>query len=87
MDKLITIKSAECIGCMECVTDCPAAGALFMAAPRRRRVPAWAMAAGIAILFLGICGLARWPGYWRTDLPSDTYFRLIPHANEFTHPR
>ena len=87
VDKLITIQSAECIGCLECVAECPAAGALMMAAPRRRRVPAWAMAAGVAMLFLGICGLAQWTGYWRTDLSSDTYFRLIPHANEFTHPR
>ncbi|MEO8368940.1 MAG: 4Fe-4S binding protein [Candidatus Solibacter sp.] len=87
VDKLITIQSAECIGCMECVADCPAAGALFMAAPRRRRVPAWAMGAGIAVLFLGICGLARWQGYWHTNLPGELYFRLIPHANEFTHPR
>ena len=71
VDKLITIRSAECIGCMECVADCPAAGALFMAAPRRRRVPAWAMGAGIAVLFLGICGLARWQGYWHTNLPAD----------------
>ena len=30
---------------------------------------------------------AQWAGYWRTDLPSDVYFRLVPHANEFTHPR
>ena len=87
VDKLITIRSAECLGCLECVAECPAAGALMMAAPRKRRVPAWAMAAGVAVLFLGICGLAQWAGYWRTDLPSDTYFRLIPHANEFTHPR
>ena len=87
VDKLVSIQSAECIGCMECVAECPAAGALMMAAPRRRRVPAWAMAAGVAILFLGICGLAQWKGYWRTDLSSDIYFRLIPHANEFTHPR
>jgi ferredoxin len=87
VDKLITIKSAECIGCMECVADCPAAGALFMAAPRRRPVPAWVMGAGIAVLFLGICGLARWQGYWHTNLPAELYFRLIPHANEFTHPR
>src|SRR6478736_4264665 len=77
VDKLITIRSAECLGCLECVAECPAAGALIMAAPRKRRVPAWAMAAGVAVLFLGICGLAQWAGYWRTDLPSDTYFRLI----------
>lgn len=87
VDKLVQIRSAECTGCLECVAQCPAAGALMMAAPRGRKVPAWAMAAGLAVLFLGICGLAQWTGHWRTVLPSEIYFRLIPHANEFTHPR
>ena len=86
VDQLVTIRSAECTGCLQCVAACPAAGALFLAAPRRRRVPAWAVAAGVAVLFLGVCGYARWTGHWRTDLPSSTYFELIPHANEFTHP-
>ena len=86
VDRLITIQSAECTGCLICVADCPAAGALLMAAPRKRRVPAWAIAAGVAVLFLGICGYAQWSGHWRTDLPSRVYFELIPHANEFTHP-
>ena len=44
-------------------------------------------AAGVALIFVGVCGLARWTGYWHTELPSEMYFRLIPHANEFTHPR
>jgi polyferredoxin len=87
VDKLITIKSAECIGCMECVTDCPAAGALFMAMPRRRRVPAWAIAAGVAAIFLSAVGYAQWSGHWSTELPSRVYFDLVPRANEFTHPR
>jgi hypothetical protein len=51
-----------------------------------RRVPAWAVAAGVAAIFLGICGWAQWAGYWRTDLPSRVYFDLIPRASEFTHP-
>jgi len=86
VDRLIAIQSAECTGCLMCVAECPAAGALLMAAPRKRRVPAWVMAAGVAALFLGICGYAQWTGHWRTDLPSRLYFELIPHANEFTHP-
>jgi polyferredoxin len=86
VDRLVAIRSAECTGCLQCVAVCPAAGALLMAAPGRRRVPAWAIAVGTAALFLGFCGYARWTGHWRTGLPSQTYFELIPHANEFTHP-
>jgi polyferredoxin len=33
VDKLITIKSAECTGCLECVAVCPAQGALQMSLP------------------------------------------------------
>jgi hypothetical protein len=71
---------------MECVTECPAAGALMMAAPGKRRVPAWVIAAGVAVIFLGVVGYARWSGHWATDLPSRVYFDLVPRANEFTHP-
>jgi polyferredoxin len=86
MDRLITIKSAECTGCMQCVAACPAADALFLSAPRRRRVPGWVVAAGVATLFLGVCGWAQWSGNWNTNLPSRIYFELVPHANEFSHP-
>ena len=84
--RLIAIQSAECTACLACVAACPAAGALAMTAPGRRRVPAWAIAALIAGLFFGICGYARWSGHWRTDLPERVYFELIPQASEFEHP-
>ena len=86
VDRLIAIQSAECTGCLECVASCPVAGALVMSAPGRRRVPAWAIAAGVALVFVGICGYARLAGHWDTNLSSQTYLDLIPHANEFTHP-
>ena len=90
VDQLIRIASAECTGCLQCVAECPAEGALLMALPigepSKVRVPAWLFAAGVAAIFLGVCGAAQWSGHWRTDLPSSVYFELIPHANEFTHP-
>jgi len=86
VDRLVSIRSAECTGCLECVAVCPAQDALRMSAPGQRTVPAWTIAAVAAALFLGICGFARWAGYWHTDLPERAYFDLIPHAREFTHP-
>ncbi len=86
VDRLVTIRSAECTGCLECVAECPAAGALFLAAPRRKRVPAWAVAGGVTALFIGVYVYGQASGHWQTDLPSRLYFDLIPHANEFVHP-
>ena len=87
VDQLIQIRSAECTACFQCVASCPAEGALLMAVPRRRKATPWAVAAGIAVLFFGAYGYARMRGYWRTDLPSSVYYELVPHANEFSHPR
>jgi polyferredoxin len=92
VDKLISIKSAECTGCMECVAVCPSEGALQLAlphstrAPKDGRLPAWAMAVGIAVLFLGIVGYARSAGYWSGDVPDSVYRQLVPQANTVDHP-
>jgi polyferredoxin len=90
VDKLVTIKSAECTGCLECVAVCPAEGALQMALPAlipvRHRMPTWAFAAGVAVLFLGIVGFAKAQGHWKSDVPQAVYKQLVPHANEASHP-
>ena len=86
VDKLVQIRSAECTGCMVCVAVCPAEGALALEMPRRRRVPAWALTAAMAIIFFGLYGYAQYMGYWDTHLPQQVYHNLIPRANEFSHP-
>jgi len=92
VDKLVTIKSAECTGCLECVAICPAEGALQMSFPSHKhlpnegKLPAWAMAAGIAVLFLGMIGYAKAAGYWNGEVPDYVYRQLVPQANEVVHP-
>lgn len=90
VDKLVTIKSAECTGCLECVAICPAEGALHLALPKisktPRRMPAWAMAAGIAVLFIGIVGYAKAVGLWDSQIPAAVYRQLVPRANAARHP-
>jgi ferredoxin len=82
----VAIQSAECMACLQCVAACPAEGALAIAMSKKRRMPAWAIAAGMAVLFAGITGYAQHAGYWRTDLPSRVLFDLVPRAQEFMHP-
>lgn len=86
VDRLVTIQSAECIGCMQCVASCPAEGALYLSLPRHRRVSAWAVAAGVAALFLSAYAYGRWSGHWDTTLSDRVYYQLVPHADEFQHP-
>ncbi len=89
VDKLVQIRSAECMACLECVAVCPAKEALVIATPGakiRRGIPAWAMAAGIAIIFSGLVGYAKISGHWETHLPKQLYLQLVPSANEQQHP-
>ena len=98
VDKLVQIRSAECTGCLECVAVCPAKDTLALAPvqitlandiPQRRTwksMPAWSVAAAIAILFFGLVGYAKLSGHWDTRLPQQIYFELIPHASDAQHP-
>ncbi len=92
VDKLVTIKSAECTGCLECVAVCPAKDALNVSlpswakAPNNGRVPAWAVAVGVAALFLGVVGYAKAAGFWNGEIPNSVYQQIIPHADEVGHP-
>jgi polyferredoxin len=100
VDKLITIKSAECTGCLECVAVCPAKETLSLSfgipltgtgktptlGPRTPKVPLWAMAAGIAALFFGVVGFAKTSGYWDSHVPRAVYQQLVPNADQARHP-
>jgi polyferredoxin len=86
VDKLVNIRSAECTACLECVAVCPAKGALELSLPAKRRLPAWGVAAGIAILFLGIVGYAKWRGAWESRIPDSVYQEYVPVASQFQHP-
>ena len=93
VDKLVQIRSVECTGCLECVAVCPAQDALAMSLPdlvagnsKKPAIPAWAMAAGIAALFLGIVGFAKVTGHWDSAIPAVAYERLVPNADQAAHP-
>jgi len=93
VDRLLSVKSSECTGCMLCVAVCPAENALAMQWPRSlvsnsrtARMPAWAMAAAVAALFLGITGFAKATGHWNSNVPEAAYRQLVPRANQAQHP-
>lgn len=44
------------------------------------------MAAGIALLFLGVAGFAKVTGHWQSPIPNAVYQRLVPSADQVAHP-
>jgi polyferredoxin len=93
VDKLVTIKSAECTGCLECVAVCPAKETMSLTlpqipglVPQAPKIPVWAMAASVAALFLGIVGFAKTTGHWDSHVPAAIYQQLVPHADQARHP-
>lgn len=52
----------------------------------QEQLPAWAMAAAVAVLFLGIVGYAKFAGYRNGDIPDHVHRQSVPQANEVSHP-
>ena len=87
VDRLTTVKSPECTGCLECVAVCPAEGALRLSAGRSRAIPTWVVATAIAAIFLGVVGYAQITGRWHSNVPDAVYRELIPAADSYAHPQ
>jgi polyferredoxin len=87
VDVKASVGSPECTGCLECVAACPVKDALELAPRRRAGLPAWAVAAGIAAVFLGLTALARLTGHWHTEVDPRVYSAIVPRAAELDHPR
>lgn len=87
VDRLASVRSAECTSCLTCVAVCPAAEALDLAWTRPRRpVRAWVVAAAVAAIFLVVTAGARVSGRWHTVIPDHELFGLVPQASQFSHP-
>jgi hypothetical protein len=65
---------------------CPAQDALDLAWGPRRAIRPWVVATAVAVLFVGVVGLARLTGHWHTVLPDALLFDLVPRAAQFGHP-
>ena len=40
----------------------------------------------LAYIFFGLILFARATNHWQTNIPRAVYMKLVPHANEVTHP-
>lgn len=77
--------SPECTLCMTCVAVCPVKDALRAKVTPKRAVSPWAVAATIAVLFLGIVLVAKLAGHWDSNVPESIYRALVVNAAGVLH--
>ena len=86
VDEKKVIRSAECTGCLTCVSGCPAEGALGMAVPRlQRSLSAWVYPLFVILVFAVGVGWGMVGGHWETSLTMENYRYLIPLVERIGH--
>ena len=78
------VHSPECTGCLTCVSNCPAKGALAMAF-WQRSLPGIAFVMIVLLIFAGGVLSGMLSGHWQTSLTYDDYRQLIPLASRLGH--
>ncbi|GAB4387342.1 MAG: 4Fe-4S binding protein [Thermodesulfovibrionales bacterium] len=86
VDRKLRIRSAECTGCLTCVSGCPARGALDVALPGGRKVKPMVFASLVLALFFGLIGGAKVAGKWHSSVSYEEYKAYVPAASRFEHP-
>lgn len=86
ISKKQVVRSPECVGCMECVAECPQDGCLLLSVPVKRRVPAHVLPSAVLILFLLFWGTALLSGHWVTSISPEEARQLYPLSSRFGHP-
>ena len=86
VETLGRVRSPECLGCLTCVSRCPAPGALDAAAPGRRTIAPALYAALVAVVFWGIIAAARLTGHWEAGVSPADYQRIVPGLASVSHP-
>jgi ferredoxin len=80
------LSSPECIGCLTCVSNCPAKGALDVALPGKKWVNPLVYISLLIIIFWGSIAIAKATNHWDAGVAPGEYERIIPHLEKLEHP-
>ncbi|MBI2838451.1 MAG: 4Fe-4S binding protein [Acidobacteria bacterium] len=89
VDCSVVVRSAECTGCLDCITVCPVTPALQVRTSslgQTHSIPAFA-AAVVLVFLLGV-GLARITGHWQNSVTAEEYRYRLKEIDSplYTHP-
>ena len=86
VDRKKVVRSLECTGCLTCVSNCQADGALAMALPMiSSPLPVWTYPLFVLLVFSVGVGWGMVSGHWQTSLVLQDYKVLIPMASGIGH--
>lgn len=80
-----SIRSAECIGCLECVAACPVENCLTLQTGRRK-LPAVLLPAAIICLFMLFYGVAVTTGHWQSTVTPEIKKQHYAILDKLGHP-
>ncbi len=86
VERLPSVRTPECTGCLTCVSRCPAKGALEISISGRRTLHPVVFIIFVTLLFFGILGIGRHAGKWQSSVTESEYRRIIPTASALEHP-
>jgi len=85
VEKSEVVRSAECFGCLTCVSRCPAPGALELTAragSKVRTISPYLFPVILLILFYLVIGLGMVTDNWKSKIPYEEYQRLVPEVQK-----
>jgi len=86
VEKLKSVRSPECTGCLTCVSHCPANNALDISLARKKALHPVLFACLVVAVFFGGIGIARLTGKWHSAVTYEEYQRIIPQTGHLDHP-
>jgi polyferredoxin len=86
VETLGRVRSPECLGCLTCVSRCPAPGALDATLWRGRVVPPVLYGLLVAGVFGAVLAIAWATGHWRSGVTPAEYLRILPGIASVSHP-
>jgi len=87
VDKVSTVISDECTGCMQCLDVCPVNRTLELKiAAREKPISKKVVAFGVVGLFVLIIGVAKITGNWKNDVTMEEYLTHQKYLDSYGHP-
>ncbi len=87
VDKINTVISDECTGCLKCIDSCPVADTLELKPVVGQFIfPKKYVAFAVVSLFIFIAGLGMFTGNWQNTVKIDEYLHHQKYLHSYGHP-